>query len=153
MANSIDLQAVSIDPGKIVNGSEVSAPVIKKGEKVFIRAIMKNNGPDILPKGEAKVMITFDNKILALPTKRNFKSERWSWGGMTRKNRFANLWFINKTHLPVNENNTGFQFDIIGKNYGESKVTLNSSLTSTATSGDVQGFNQAVDCTVKVAKI
>lgn len=148
----VDLQAVSIDPGKIENGSEVSAPVIKKGERVFIRAVLKNNGPDILPKGEAKVFLTFPNNILALPTSRNFKSKNWKWGGLTRSGGFVNLWFFSKVDLVVNQNGEGFQFDVVGKNYGEALISLNSSLTFDSTSGDNQGQNQAVSCILKVAK-
>lgn len=143
---NVDLQAISIDPEK---------PQIKKGERISILSLLRNNGPDVLPKGEAKVMITLSNTILTLPRNRNFKSTvkgQWKFGGARARNGFWNLWFLSNADLPINQNGEGFQFDVVGKNYGESMVTLNSSLTATATSGDVQGFNQAVHCVLKVAK-
>lgn len=149
--SNVDLMSVMINPGKIVNGKDVSAPQIVKGKPdYFISAILRNNGPEIIPAGTAKAMITVNNEFLSVPTKRNFKSEQWKYGGIKYQGGMANLWFENKTDLPVGGIEKGLRFDVRGKKKGKCKATMNCSLNIKSMQGDVQPENQSAQCGIEI---
>lgn len=139
----VDLQAISIDPG---------TPWLTIRKKTYVQADMKNNGPSVIPAGQATCQITINNRFLAFPYKHNFGSAHWELVKINRKIKGqVNLFFKNKREIRVNEI-APFRFDITGKAQGIADITLASSLSRDASCSDYDGQNQSVRTEVIITK-
>lgn len=147
---NVDLQAVSIDP---------VSPQIKVGEVTDIVVVMKNNGPDAIPKTEATCQITLSAVHLGRPGKFQFHGKQWRLLGVITtlgKNGQHNIFMQNNAGpIPVdNEQVFGFSFKVKGKKAapGPVHITLASSLSGTSISSDQDGNNQSVATEISVVK-
>lgn len=148
---NVDLQAVSIS---------VEKPELKVGEFTKVEVILKNNGPDSIPKADATCQITLPATYLGKPSR--FKSllgKQWSLLGTITtlgKNGQHNMFFQNNAGpIPLDNSKTfGFTFFVKGKKAtaGEISLTLASSLSGLAMSSDVNGTNQSVSAQLVVKK-
>lgn len=134
---NVDLQAVSISPRK---------PRIRKGTQTTIEVVMKNNGPDTIPTGEATCHITVPGDILLKPSGFKPMGKQWALQVIKPQDGRYEMYFKNTAGpIPVdNTNMYGFKFIVKGRKKGVCTITLASSLSGTATSGDVDGANQSV---------
>ena len=147
----VDLQAVSIDPTSLVLGTTATGQLV---------VVMKNNGPCILPTGEAQVQITFGDTYLQPATVlgvTNTCGGVWTHVGTTNAAGQYNMFFRNTGGpLPVGGAGCEFRFNIGGKGIaspGPVNITLASTLTAAATSSDVDGSNQSASTQVVVSMI
>ena len=146
-AQNIDLQAVSIDP---------NAPSVAVGQTGQIIITMKNNGPSIIPIGEAQVQITFSSIYLdvALPvTFTDGCGGRWSFLGDFPGAGTHNLFFRNNAGVvPIGGALCSFQLNMGGKAVTPSPtvITLASSLAAGATTSDINGTNQSATTQINV---
>ena len=146
-AQNVDLQAVSIDP---------TLPTIAVGQTGSIVVAMKNNGPSIIPVGEATVQITLSSVFLNLAIPFNFVDAcgQWTYLGNVPGAGTHNLFFQNNAGpIPVGGPFCSFQFNVGGKavTAAPSGITLASSLSAGATTSDVDGSNQAATTEINVS--
>ena len=144
----VDLQCVSIDP---------LPATIKKGQTTSIILAMKNNGPCMIPKGDATAQVTLIGEYLELGTPLNFIDicGQWTYLGVISKDGQHNLFFQNNEGpIPVNGQPCYFQFDVKGKAetpvISPTGISMVSSLSITATTADMNGRNQAAWTEVKI---
>jgi hypothetical protein len=145
-AQNVDLQAVSIDP---------TLPTIGVGQVGQIVVAMKNNGPSVIPVGEATAQITLSSVFLDLAIPFNFTDAcgQWTYLGNVPGAGTHNLFFQNNAGpIPVGGPFCSFQFNIAGKmpTVAPSGITLASSLSAGATTSDVDGSNQAATTEINV---
>ena len=148
----VDLQAVSIDP---------STPVISTTGTSQIVVVMRNNGPCIIPTGEAQVQITFNDTYLQPAIPLNFVDNcvpaRWSFVTTVNAAGQYNMFFRNNAGpIPVGGVFCSFQFNVGGKGIvspAPVNITLASTLTAAATSSDVDGSNQSASTQVTVSMV
>jgi len=146
----VDLQAVSIDP---------SAPVISTTGTAQLVVVMRNNGPCIIPTGEAQVQITFADTYLQPAIPLNFVDNcvpaRWTFVTTVQAGGFYNMFFRNNAGpIPVGGVFCSFQFNVGGKGVispAPVNITLASTLTAAATASDVDGSNQSASTQVQVS--
>lgn len=148
---NVDLQAVSIDP---------MTAEIRPTQFTKIVAILKNNGPDDIPVGEATCAVTVDLRFLRLPRKiglSHIGTPQWAFLGRRRsaKDQVTLFFQNNWGEIPKNDiTNQGFSFEIYGKSptkdHNLPLITLASSLSATATTSDTDGNNQSVSCFLTV---
>lgn len=141
----VDLQAVSIDPS-------TGGTPIKVGETFQLHLAMKNNGPDIIPAGEATCQITVEEKYFIIPRKRTFTSNFFSFLGAKRTpgvNGNIDLFFQSNEDMPVNEVDE-LIFTVKAEAPGTSLATVASSLSGTSMSSDVNPTNQSVQCEIVI---
>ncbi len=144
---NVDLQAVAITP-------DISETGIGKTFTIFVT--MKNNGPCIIPVGEATAQITIDSNNFRLGNPINFIAEcdQWTYLGDFPGAGTHNLFFRNnRGPIPVSGPFCGFKFNVKGKaSTGvPSIITLTSSLHKEATTSDGYGNNQSVTANVSVS--
>lgn len=144
--NEVDLQAVSIDP---------ALPQIGKGQTTTITVQMKNNSTCPIPAGDASAQITFSALNLELGNPVNFRDDcgQWTYLGAVSNAKQHNLFFINKGGpIPPGDKQCSFHFDVIGKTASPNPVpvTLASSLSPVARTGDINGNNQSVATSIMV---
>jgi hypothetical protein len=144
--NRVDLQGVSIDP---IPGT------IKKGQTASIVVVMKNNGPCIIPKGDATAQVTLIGEFLEPGGPVNFIDicGQWSYLGVISKDGHHDLFFQNNAGaIPLGGQYCYFQFDVIGKadTKPASGITLVSTLGATSMMVDMNGRNQAASTELKV---
>lgn len=133
---SCDLQAVSIDPTNLT---------VRPGENNGIVVNMKNNGPDPLPIGEARVHVTVNGRFVDTPTLFAPIGGKWVCQLMKSENGLHEVFVTNIKELPVNETGfPGFQFSVKALSPGKVNITLVSSLSADATASDPNGTNQSV---------
>lgn len=141
--NNVDLQAISIDPLQ---------PRIGKGETTSLVVSMTNNGPCPIPKSEARFTVTLPDAYLE-PAKQLKISDgcvpaKWTLFNQTHTDGFYTLTFSNAGGpLPAGGTPCAVSFNIkaIGQNESEPvTISLVSSLSALATTGDVNGINQSV---------
>jgi hypothetical protein len=145
----VDLQAVSIDPSSLVLGINATGQLV---------VVMKNNGPCILPTGEAQVQITFADTYLQPASPLNVVNTNcpgvWQHVATTNAAGQFNLFFRNNGGpIPVGGAGCEFTFNIGGRGLvsgGPVNITLASTLTGSATSSDVDGSNQSASTQVFV---
>ena len=144
--NRVDLQGVSIDP---IPGT------IKKGQTASIVVTMKNNGPCVIPKGDATAQVTLIGEFIEPGAPVNFIDicGQWSYLGVISKDGHHDLFFQNNAGaIPLGGQFCYFQFDVIGK--GDTKpatgITLVSTLGATSMMVDMNGRNQAASTELKV---
>jgi len=130
MSNFCDLEATSIDPVK---------REIRSGSQTTIIAELKNNGPDILPAGEATAHVTVNGRFANKPN--GFKSKGWKLDGIKTVEGNYQLYFTSIKDMGVNEKSP-FQFAVKGKKAGKIDITLASTVMGQAS--DVNGTNQSV---------
>jgi hypothetical protein len=148
----VDLQAVSIDPSALVISTTGTAQLV---------VVMKNNGPCILPTGEAQVQITFGDTYLQPAVPLNLTNTTcagvWTFVGQTNVGGQFNMFFRNNGGpLPVGGAGCEFRFNVGGRGLvspGPVNVTLASTLTAAATSSDVDGSNQSASTQVFVQMV
>lgn len=148
----VDLQAVSIDPSQLVISTTGTAQLV---------VVMKNNGPCILPTGEAQVQITFSDTYLQPAVPLNVTNTTcagvWTHVATTNSAGQFNMFFRNNGGpLPVGGAGCEFTFNIGGRGLvspAPVSVTLASTLTATATSSDVDGSNQSASTQVNVQMV
>jgi hypothetical protein len=145
-AQNVDLQAVSIDP---------TLPTIGIGQVGQIVVAMKNNGPSVIPVGEATAQITLSSVFLNLAIPFNFVDAcgQWTYLGNVPGAGTHNLFFQNNAGpIPVGGPFCSFQFNIAGRavTAAPSGITLASSLSAGATTSDVDGSNQAATTEINV---
>jgi hypothetical protein len=143
---NVDLEATSMDP---------ASPVIQVGQTTQIIVAMSNNGPCVIPTGEATLQITMSSVAFDIGVPFNlvdFCSPQWTYLGVITNATQHNLFFQNNGGpIPVGSGLCYFQFDIKGKAITtNSPITLASSLSATATSSDVNPVNQSVSTTLTV---
>lgn len=140
---NVDLHAMSIDP--------LSQP--KTGKVFKLTLIMRNNGPDTIPAGEAVAQISIDNRFITVPNNVGFSSNRWVVFKTWRKNNAAVIGFKTKADMPVNSQDE-LTITLKGKKkttFNEpTKITAFSTLSFDATTGDVQAFNNQCDTEFEV---
>ena len=144
--NRVDLQGVSIDP---IPGT------IKKGQTASIVVAMKNNGPCVIPKGDATAQVTLIGEFLDPGTPVNFIDicGQWSYLGVISKDGNHDLFFQNNAGaIPLGGQYCYFQFDVVGKADTKSAtgITLVSTLGATSMMVDMNGRNQAASTELKV---
>ena len=144
--NKVDLQGVSIDP---IPGT------IKKGQTASIVVAMKNNGPCVIPKGDATAQVTLIGEFLEPGAPVNFIDicGQWSYLGVISKDGNHDLFFQNNAGaIPLGSQYCYFQFDVIGKADTKSAtgITLVSTLGATSMMVDMNGRNQAASTELKV---
>ena len=144
MSKQVDLQAISIDPSTGGNP-------IKTGEVFQLHLVMKNNGPEVLPAGEATCQITLNERSIAIPRKRIFQSKFFSFLGAKRTPGNINLFFKSNEDMPVGEEDD-LVFTVRAEAAGQSFATVASSLSATSQSSDVDGANQSVSCELIIIK-
>jgi hypothetical protein len=142
----VDLQAVSISPAGIS---------LQKGKTMEIEVVMRNNGPCIIPVGDATLQITITANQVELAKPLGFKDECNQWEllmeNMVGKN--YNLFFKNtKAPIPTGGAICSFRFSVKGKSDlpGISRITLASSLSATARTSDMDGNNQSAYAEIAV---
>lgn len=148
----VDLQAVQINP---------SAPVISTTGTAQIFVEMRNNGPCVIPTGEARFTVTFSDQYLqpaaVLGVLDGCAPARWTHVITTQSGGFYNLTFRNDAGpLPVGGAPCAVQFNIGGRGLvspAPQQVTLVSSLTALATTGDVNPFNQNANTFITVSMV
>jgi len=144
--NRVDLQGVSIDP---IPGT------IKKGQTASIVVVMKNNGPCIIPKGDATAQVTLIGEFLDPGSPVNFIDicGQWSYLGVISKDGNHDLFFQNNAGaIPLGSQYCYFQFDVVGKSDTKpaTGITLVSTLGATSMMVDMNGRNQAASTELKV---
>ena len=146
-AQNVDLQAVSIDP---------STPSLAVGQVGQIVVAMRNNGPSVIPLGEATAQVTLSSVFLdiALPiTFSDAPCNQWSYLGNVPGAGTHNLFFQNNGGaIPVGALGCSFSINVGGKAVTTvpSGITLASSLAPTATTSDVNGTNQAASSEINI---
>ncbi len=134
---NVDLEAVSIDPATLS---------VNVGATTQIFVVMKNNGPCPIPTGEATCLVTLSSTAFDLGSPFNFNDicGIWTYLGDVPNATSHNLFFRNNAG-PINLGTPCyFQFDVKGKTtFPGSPITLVSSLSATASTGDVQPANQS----------
>jgi len=145
-AQNVDLQAVSIDP---------TLPTIGINQVGQIVVAMKNNGPSVIPVGEATAQVTLSSVFLKLAVPFNFTDAcgQWTYLGNVPGVNTHNLFFQNNAGaIPVGGPFCSFQFSVAGNNVtaAPSGITLASSLSAGATTSDVDGSNQAATTEINV---
>lgn len=145
-AQNVDLQAVSIDP---------SAPSLAVGQVGQIVIEMRNNGPAVIPTGEATAQVTLSSVYLdiALPITFNDPCGQWTYLGNVPGAGTHNLFFQNNAGpIPVGALGCSFSINVGGKavTTAPSGITLASSLAPTAASSDVNGTNQAASSEINI---
>ena len=144
-----DLQAVSMDPSVL----EIS-PV----GTIQLVIEMKNNGPCIIPKGEASFTVTFPDTYIQPGVPLNVTNvcgpNRWQLFNQTQAGGFYSLIFRNSGEvLPVGGVACPISFDIRGKGIVTTKaisISLSSSLIALAKTGDLNVLNQSISTKLKV---
>jgi hypothetical protein len=144
--NRVDLQGVSIDP---IPGT------IKKGQTASIVVVMKNNGPCVIPKGDATAQVTLIGEFLEPGAPVNFIDicGQWSYLGVISKDGHHDLFFQNNAGaIPLGAQYCYFQFDVVGKSDTKpaTGITLVSTLGATSMMVDMNGRNQAASTELKV---
>lgn len=144
--NRVDLQGVSIDP---IPGT------IKKGQTASIVVSMKNNGPCVIPKGDATAQVTLIGEYLDPGSPVNFIDicGQWSYLGVISKDGNHDLFFQNNAGaIPLGAQYCYFQFDVVGKSDTKpaTGITLVSTLGATSMMVDMNGRNQAASTELKV---
>jgi len=145
----VDLQAVSIDPGHTSIG---------KGQQTTITVVMKNHGSCSIPVGEATAQVTLSAVYLDIGTPVNFSDgcKQWTYLGAVSNAKQHNLFFRNDGGpIPPDGKACSFHFDVKGKAITNAPVsiTLASSLSATAKTGDVNGNNQSVSTELHVSAV
>ena len=145
-AQSVDLQAVSIDP---------TIPSLGIGQTGSIVVSMKNNGPGIIPIGEATASVTLSSVYLDLGTPLTFidACSQWVYLGNVPGAGTFNLFFQNNAGaIPVGGAPCNFRFNVKGKlaTPAPSGITLSSSLAPGATTSDINGTNQSATTEISV---
>lgn len=143
----VDLEITSIDPSTGGNP-------IKASQSFNLHLAVKNNGPDVIPAGEALVQITLSEKSITIPRKRNFESQFFSFLGAKRTPGAGgniDLFFQSNEDIPVNEVDE-LIFAVKAGEPSVSHATAVSSLSATATSSDVNGTNQSASCELVIVK-
>ncbi len=145
-AQNVDLQAVSIDP---------TLPTIALNQVGQIVVAMKNNGPSVIPTGDATAQITLSSVYLKLAIPFNFTDAcgQWSYLGNVPGAGTFNLFFANNAvPIPVGGPFCSFQFNVAGNavTAAPSGITLASSLSAGASTSDVDGSNQAATTEINV---
>ena len=153
-AQTVDLQAVSIDP---------APPSLAVGAVGKLNVTMKNNGPAVIPVGNASVQITFSsvyldvaNSVPGLPINLIDPCGQWSFLGDFPGSGTHNLFFRNNAGvIPVGGALCTFSFDVKGKAGTSSPelILLGSSLTAGATVSDGNGTNQSATTFINVTGI
>ena len=148
-AQNVDLQAVSIDP---------TVSTIGVGSTGFIVVSMKNNGPSVIPVGEATATVTLSSVYLNLAIPFGFADAcgQWSYLGNVPGAGTFNLFFQNNAGpIPVGGAPCSFQFRVAGKAVTPvpSGITLASSLSPGATTSDVNGTNQGATTEINVSMV
>lgn len=143
----VDLQAVSVSP---VNFK------LDPGKSTQIEVVMRNNGPCVIPKGQATTQITINTEHLEVPANIGFKDEcnEWIFVTSTSSGNLMNLFFRNNgADLPVGGKFCAFRFTVTAraKSAGTSVITLASSLSATATTADMNGNNQSAYAEIEIA--
>ena len=145
---NVDLQGVSVDP---LPGT------IGKGQTATIVVAMKNNGPCIIPQGEATAQVTLIGDYLDLGAPLNFLDicGQWSYLGVISKDGHHDLFFQNNAgSIPVGGKYCGFQFDVkaltVTPANAPTGVTMASSLSATATTVDLDGKNQSAGTEIRI---
>lgn len=148
MSKQVDLQAVSIDPSTGGNP-------IKPGQTFQLNLAMKNNGPDVLPAGEATCQITLSEKHITIPRARKFESKFFAFLGLKRTpgvDGNIDLFFQSNEDMPVNEVDE-LIFTVKADKPGTSIANAVSSLSATSMSSDVNGTNQSVMTELVIKKV
>ena len=146
-AQNVDLQAVSIDP---------SSPSLGVGQVGQIVVSMRNNGPGVIPVGEATAQVTLSSVYLdiALPvTFSDAPCNQWSYLGNVPGAGTHNLFFQNNAGpIAIGALGCAFRINVGGKAVtpAPSGITLASSLSPTAVTSDVNGTNQAASTEINV---
>lgn len=148
----VDLMAVSIDP---------SALVISPLGTIQLVVEMRNNGPCVIPTGQARFTVTFPDTHIQPAIPLNVTDlcvpARWSLFNQNQAGGFYSLTFRNDAGpIPVGGAACAMTFNIGGKGLltaAPVPITLTSSLTATATEGDLNGFNQNASTQVSVAAV
>ena len=139
---SCDLQAVSIDP---------SSPIINAKEKFQVVALLKNNGPEYIPMGNAVVMISVDNRCVTVPRGTNLKNDYWELQKVKRSLRNHTVtFFLKNTKAAIRTGESApLEFTVVGrKACPQAAVSLAS--TVAGTSSDVNGMNQSVQTFITI---
>lgn len=144
-----DLQAVSIDPSSL----EIS-PV----GTIQLVIEMKNNGPCVIPMGEASFTVTFPDTYIQPGVPLNVTNvcgpNRWQLFNQTQAGGFYSLIFRNSGEvIPVGGVACPISFDIRGKGIVTTKpisISLSSSLTALAKTGDLNVLNQSISLKLNV---
>jgi len=132
MSNQIDFQAVSIDPMK---------PKIKTTSQTTIVASLKNNGPDVIEKGDIIVHITVNGRFARKPN--SFSSKAWKLQGIKTEQGNYEIYAENKSPIEMNET-TELKFIVKAKAVGKIDITLVSTVAPTSSASDINGDNQSV---------
>lgn len=135
--NNVDLHAFSLDP--------LSEPKVNKPFR--LKLVMRNNGPGVIPKGEAVAMVNLDNRFITVPRKIEFYSPHWKGLKVYRKSNYVTLSFQTITDMAVNQQDE-IIFMLKGKKktgMEPTKITAFATLNFNATTGDANGFNNQVD--------
>ena len=145
-----DLQAVSMDP---------SALVISPLGTIQLVIEMKNNGPCVIPIGEARFTVTFPDTHIQPAVPLNVTNvcgpNRWQLFNQTQAGGFYSLTFLNNGEaIPVGGTACPMSFNIGGRGFFSGTpipITLSSGLTGVATVADPNGFNQTLNANLVIA--
>lgn len=139
---AVDLQAISIAPTKAA---------VKVGSQVTVKAYLKNNGPDPIPAGEATAIVTVSSRFLNKPYGFKAIGGGWKLQGIKKETGSYNLFLVSTADIQKDAPKLeGFSFYVKGGRPGVGDITMATSLSGDATSGDVDGANQSASTQIIV---